>query len=199
MPPHRHGADAPERTPGPIGVDGLCHAAVMQASDVVDLLDALDELGVRYWLDGGWGVDCLLGEQTRPHGDLDLVVPRDDVDRVRALLASAGYVVLRDWLPTSAALRDARGREVDLHPVDPTDDGGGDQVLLDGASRWHYAPPVEGCIDGRAVRCSPAEDQIRMHQGYDPRAVDLADVHRLAERFGLPVPDALRGRDDRVG
>lgn len=43
----------------------------MRAKDVLTLLSALDGLGVHYWLDGGWGVDCLLGEQTRPHSDLD--------------------------------------------------------------------------------------------------------------------------------
>ncbi|WP_445256543.1 nucleotidyltransferase domain-containing protein [Nocardioides aurantiacus] len=45
----------------------------MELQDLVDLLDALDDLGAAYWLDGGWGVDALLGDQTRPHGDVDLV------------------------------------------------------------------------------------------------------------------------------
>ncbi|WP_445256595.1 hypothetical protein [Nocardioides aurantiacus] len=31
--------------------------------------------------------------------------------------------MLRDWLPAALALRDPGGREVDLHPVDPTPDG----------------------------------------------------------------------------
>jgi hypothetical protein len=26
------------------------------------------------WLDGGWGVDALVGEQTREHEDLNLIV-----------------------------------------------------------------------------------------------------------------------------
>ena len=37
----------------------------------------LQSAGVRVWLDGGWSVDALLGEQTRPHADLDLAVPAD--------------------------------------------------------------------------------------------------------------------------
>jgi len=96
----------------------------MQADDALTLLSALDERGVHYWLDGGWGVDCLLGEQTRTHNDLDLVVHRQDVDDVMRLLNAQGYDVIRDWLPTSIAFRDRSGREVDLHPVDPTPDGG---------------------------------------------------------------------------
>lgn len=163
----------------------------MEANDVLDLLSALDEEDVHYWLDGGWGVDCLLGEQSRVHSDLDLVLPRGRLDRVRRLLASRGYSVVRDWLPMTLALRDDRGREVDLHPVDLTVDGGGTQVLLDGRS-WHYAPPVEGSIQGRAVRCATAEDQLLMRQGYEPRPVDFADVRRLADRFGLRGAGTVR-------
>ena len=36
---------------------------------VVGLLEAD---GIDVWLDGGWGVDALLGQQTREHDDLDL-------------------------------------------------------------------------------------------------------------------------------
>lgn len=159
----------------------------MGPADVLDLLAELDRRGVRCWLDGGWGVDALLGEQTRPHSDVDLVVARADLDRVRELLGSRGYAVARDWLPTALAFRDTHGREVDLHPVDPTDDGGGVQVLAEGRV-WRYAAPVTGTLGGRPVRCASAEDQLAMHQGYEPRPVDVVDVRRLAERFGLPRP-----------
>jgi lincosamide nucleotidyltransferase A/C/D/E len=159
----------------------------VEATDVLDLLGALEDQHVGYWLDGGWGVDCLLGEQTRPHGDLDLVLPRRDLERVRALLLSRGYEVFRDWLPTTLAFRDSGGREVDLHPVDTTPDGGGDQILEDG-STWHYSPPADGCIRGRRVPCASAEDQLLMHQGYEPRLVDYDDVRRISERFGLTAP-----------
>jgi len=162
----------------------------VEAPDLFELLDLLDDMAVHYWLDGGWGVDCLLGTQTRWHSDLDLVLPRSEVERVRAILAARGFLVTRDWLPTSLAFRDDQGREVDLHPVDPTADGGGDQ-LLQGDDVWHYSPPVEGAINERSVRCASASDQLLTHQGYEPRPVDLLDVHRIAERFNLPVPAAF--------
>jgi lincosamide nucleotidyltransferase A/C/D/E len=82
------------------------------------------------------------------------VVPRLELERVRALLVSFDYEVIGDWLPMTIAFRDESGHEVDLHPIDPTADGGGDQVLLDGET-WHYAPPVDGSIRGRLIRCSP--------------------------------------------
>lgn len=144
----------------------------MQADDVLKPLNALDGLEVHYWLDGGWGVDCLLGEETRTHGDLDLVVHREDVHAAAGHLGTQGFELIRDWLPTSIAFRDESGREVDLHPVDPTPDGGGDQVLPEDG-RWHYAPPVYGSIVGRPVRCASAQDQVLMHTGYAPRIVDF--------------------------
>lgn len=163
----------------------------MNSADVLDLLEALDAQHVRYWLDGGWGVDCLLGEQTRPHGDLDLVLPRSGLETVRAILAGRGYDVIRDWLPTTLALRNQHGLEVDLHLVEATADGGGDQILQDG-STWHYGPPVDGCIDGRSIECAPAGEQIAMHQGYEPRQVDIEDVRRLAMQFGLELPETFQ-------
>src|SRR4051794_23051931 len=69
-------------------------AARMDAPAVLEVLDRLDGIGV--WVDGGWGVDALLGEATREHRDLDLVVRRDDLDAVRAAL---GYEHDADALP----------------------------------------------------------------------------------------------------
>ena len=34
----------------------------MTAEDVVALYGLLEELGIEIWIDGGWGVDALLGE-----------------------------------------------------------------------------------------------------------------------------------------
>lgn len=166
----------------------------MKAIEVLALLRELDGIGVAYWLDGGWGVDALLGEETRPHSDLDLVLHRECITAVQSLLTTSGYEVIRDWLPTSLAFRGPAEREVDLHPVDPTPDGGGDQVLSDG-TRWHYSAPVDGLIAAVKVRCASAEDQLRLHQGYEPRSIDHLDVHRIAEQFGLkpPPPFAIGG------
>jgi lincosamide nucleotidyltransferase A/C/D/E len=42
--------------------------------DVIDVLDALEAESVHHWVAGGWGVDILVGSQTRAHRDLDLAV-----------------------------------------------------------------------------------------------------------------------------
>ncbi len=40
--------------------------------DLFEVLDMIEQLGIRYWLDGGWGVDALVGRQTREHRDVDI-------------------------------------------------------------------------------------------------------------------------------
>ena len=42
----------------------------MSGDAVVQLLQLFDQHGIEVVVDGGWGVDALLGEQTRVHGDL---------------------------------------------------------------------------------------------------------------------------------
>jgi lincosamide nucleotidyltransferase A/C/D/E len=95
--------------------------------DVVEILDRL--AGIDAWVDGGWGVDALLGEQTRQHDDLDLVVSWTDLDRVRAALSEFVYRVDPPELPAFYVLVDGRGRRVDLHLVDFDSDGNGWQRL----------------------------------------------------------------------
>ena len=64
----------------------------MEAQWAVAVVARLTESGVSLWLDGGWGVDALLGSQTRPHDDLDLIVRLDDVGQLEDALAQIGYV-----------------------------------------------------------------------------------------------------------
>jgi hypothetical protein len=43
------------------------------------------------WIDGGWGVDALLGVQTRPHKDLDVAVEPKQVAALREFLHKQEY------------------------------------------------------------------------------------------------------------
>ena len=160
----------------------------MRADQVLQILDFLATAQVVVWVDGGWGVDALIGRQTREHEDLDLVVDAGRVDHVRALLHSEGFEVIRDWSPTAIAFLHPDGRSVDVHPVGLTPNGGGDQIQLDRQTRWHYGAPTSGHIDGRTVACCSLADQVASHLGYEPDAQDLADMQALAEAFGCPLP-----------
>ncbi len=58
----------------------------MISSDVIDLYSSLENLGVEIWIDGGWGVDALLGEQSRSHQDLDIAIEEKDVPKLKEML-----------------------------------------------------------------------------------------------------------------
>lgn len=77
----------------------------VQAHDVLDVLRALKAAGSRAWLDGGWGVDALLGEQTRDHEDVDIFVELDRIDDVLDAVEPLGLRLAEDYLPTRAVLR----------------------------------------------------------------------------------------------
>ena len=145
------------------------------------------------WIDGGWGVDALLGEQTRQHNDLDLVVDHADAALLIARLRVDGFAVLRDELPVRIEFHHPDGRRVDLHPITLTADGGGDQMQPDGRS-WHYGAPTVGDVGGHQVPCCDVDTQFRAHVGYEPNANNVADMKRLAAHFGRPLPPEYADR-----
>ncbi len=179
----------------------------MRAEEVVALYTLLAERGVRVWVDGGWGVDALLGEQTRSHKDFDALVPREDLGRLAAVLADRGFTLKEIWgenrwvahpvrLPvigreerggsavaTAFVVRDGTGHELDVHAL--TFDRRGY-----GIPAWNTAvtyPPEafagRGVIAGTPVCCLAARMQMATHTGYWLQAKDLQDLRLLHERF----------------
>jgi lincosamide nucleotidyltransferase A/C/D/E len=153
----------------------------MDTARVHRVLDALAAAGCPCWISGGWGVDALVGRRTRPHRDLDLAIDAArEPDAVRAL-AVLGYVVETDWRPVRVELVEPGGGRVDLHPV-AFEHGDGRQAGLDGA--WFDYPRADlttGTIDGRRVPCISVRLQLRFHEGYEPREVDVLDLRLLHE------------------
>jgi lincosamide nucleotidyltransferase A/C/D/E len=147
------------------------------------------------WLDGGWGVDALLGSQSREHRDLDIVLCRSDVPKLQTVLARRGFAVLNGKPPDSFVLADGSGLEVDVHAVVFDDKGDGVYRMQNGKD-WIY--PAEGfkgqgIIAGRKVRClSPAVQVLGHACGYTPIEKDFRDMQLLQERFGVELPPQLR-------
>ncbi len=156
----------------------------MEAAQVADLMAALARNGLRACIGGGWGVDALVGRQTRPHADLDLAIDARQLEQVLGLLRGQGFEAAVDWLPVRVEMAHGDGRRVDVHPVVFGPDGGGLQAGLDGAE---FAYPADaftrGLVGGLQVECLTAEQQLVFHQGYPARDVDRPAAHRLA---GLP-------------
>ena len=57
-------------------------------SEVHDLLGAAS---IPHWLDGGWGLDFLLGRVTGLHDDIDWKIWKKDAAEVAGLLEKTGY------------------------------------------------------------------------------------------------------------
>jgi lincosamide nucleotidyltransferase A/C/D/E len=140
-------------------------------------------VGLRWWIGGGWGVDALVGKQTRVHRDLDLALDVTDATPQLALssLSALRYRVETDWLPSRVELTASSARWVDLHPLTFDAGGTGWQANVDGLPPFRYPPDAfsNGSIAGCAVSCLSVAQQLLFHSGYPPRRQDLADVALL--------------------
>jgi lincosamide nucleotidyltransferase A/C/D/E len=163
----------------------------MTAETVCSILDCLERAAVDVWLDGGWGVDALLGAQTRPHGDLDVIVSQRDVPRLCEALGRLGYAIKPGGAPANFVLADATGNAVDVHAVEFDERGYGLFRLPDGRT-WPFPPQAfagQGTVAGRIAKCLSPDAQVQCHaQGYTPTEKDLHDMQQLQARFGMVLP-----------
>jgi lincosamide nucleotidyltransferase A/C/D/E len=152
----------------------------MLLAEVLDVLNAFTAARCRFWLEGGWGIDALVGRQTRPHRDLDLDVDARDEVLALSVLADLGYTIETDWRPNRVELL-APGRGwVDVHPFEFDENGAARQAALGGG--WHEFPKsyfVHGTLGSLAVPCVSATAQRRLHSGYELREVDKHDLAQL--------------------
>jgi lincosamide nucleotidyltransferase A/C/D/E len=163
----------------------------MDIDVVADLCRSFEAAGLKFWVDGGWGVDALLEQQTRAHSDLDLAVTYRDLPAFQDVLVAKGFTRADrlgdpEW---NWVLQDAKGQSVDLHGFVPDDQGNG--VLGDPSKGEKY--PAEaftgsGRLGALPVRCIAATVVLEFRNSFSPRDVDHHDVKALCEHFSLPVP-----------
>lgn len=165
-------------------------SAEYPADAVVSIAERLDAAGVRYWIDGGWGVDALLGHQTRPHSNLNLAVALADKTDLAAVLRGSGYTLVSNnggvehWA-TENGLEIEVGY-VDISHTRRAEDG----ELVYGDRGLPYpvgAFGAIGTIGGVDVPCCHADYQMWSHVGHDD--IGRRDMLALHRRFGLPLPD----------
>lgn len=169
----------------------------MLVADVVALYRHLEAAGVPVWLMGGWGVDALLGRQTRPHHDVDLLVEVVGLERLRAQLEARGFGFKYVWddecrwvrddawtsdaeEPTAFVYGDANGQEVDVHVVRHADDRTVEMLWNVPYDFTAEGLLTTGVIDGYPVRCLSREMQQRAHTGYTLPPHHVRDLQLLA-------------------
>jgi lincosamide nucleotidyltransferase A/C/D/E len=158
----------------------------MTASDVTEILQLLDQNRIDVWIDGGWGVDALLGEQTRTHSDLDIAVHHREVPRLRALLEARGFkdVPRDDTRDCNFVLGDDLGHQVDVHSY--TFDSAGNHVF--GVEYPAESLTGTGSLKGYPVKCISPEWMVKFHTGYELDENDYRDVRALCQRFDIEMP-----------
>jgi lincosamide nucleotidyltransferase A/C/D/E len=133
----------------------------MKLHDVIEIVQLFDRHHIEFCVDGGWGVDALLGKQTRSHADLDIAIQHKDSLQVRALLGAQGYndVHHPDSSDFNFVLGDCLGHRIDIHTY--TFDAAGNHI-------YGVAYPLEsltgnGSVNRHPVKCISPEWVVKFH------------------------------------
>ena len=162
--------------------------------EVHAVIRALALAKCRVWVGGGWGVDALVGHQTRPHRDLDLAIDAAGEAAAMQVLEGRGYRVETDWRPVRIELAAPSDRWVDLHPIHFDENGDARQSGPGGGFFFYPRESlINGSIDGTPVPCLSVVQQIQFHSGYEPRDIDVADLAVL-KRLRRPPQRGVRWR-----
>jgi GNAT superfamily N-acetyltransferase len=168
----------------------------MGSDAVAQIVRLLAETGIEVWLDGGWAVDALLGEQTRSHDDLDIVLRDSDLPRLLDVLATQGFSRAEGGRPFNFVLEDAKGRKVDVHTIvfDSSGNGLFGPTSTDGKREMYEAGALtgQGVVGGQAVQCVSPNFLMTYYTGYPISPSDAHDVQQLHRRFGLDLPAEYR-------
>ena len=169
---------------------GMTTLGLVTGASVIEVVRELERGDLVVWLDGGWGIDALLGRETRTHSDLDLVIDRHQVPRAQQLLCGLGFEDEPD-AQFGVALRDQRRGRVDFHLVEFDTDGNGR-----GEHTWSAYPASgltgAGVVAGEAVRCVTAELRVRRHLEFEWDGQDQQDLRLLAAQFGIALVPTVR-------
>jgi lincosamide nucleotidyltransferase A/C/D/E len=177
---------------------------MVRAEDVISIYKRLTTNDIQIWLTGGWGIDALLGEQTRPHKDIDVIALLDDVVRMCEILGRDGYSLKELWsencwaidaheikVASAFVLQDSEGREFDAHAMRLDDRGNGIPAWEEAEGFIFKKQDLAGVgvIAGFTVQCITPEKQMLCHTGYDLPDKQLRDLELLHEKFGVEYPD----------
>jgi len=173
-----------------LGRNVLTIGAIMSFSfpayAVIELLQLFKENEIDVIVDGGWGVDALLGHQTRAHEDLDIALAHKDVSKLREILEASGFSDIErdDTCDSNFVLGHPDGRKVDIHTY-----------LFDDEGHHLYGCPYpleslsgKGVIAGYDVKCIAPKWMVEFHTWYEPDENDFRDVQALCHKFGMPLP-----------
>lgn len=148
--------------------------------DLLTVIKILEEASITYWIDGGWGIDILVGKQTRTHRDIDIDFDARYTEKLLKILKAHGYEVETDWTPTRIELYNEKLGYLDIHPFIINEDGTSKQADLEGGWYEFEADYFGSAIfEGRTIPCISVKGQKVFHTGYELREVDKHDIKMI--------------------
>nr|WP_063851342.1 lincosamide nucleotidyltransferase Lnu(D) [Streptococcus uberis]ABR14060.1 putative lincosamide nucleotidyltransferase [Streptococcus uberis] len=164
---------------------------MVNKADAIEIILYAEENEIDIWLDGGWGVDALLGEETRSHNDIDLFVEEKNGKTFIEILKEKGFTeVIEAYTTTDHTVwKDDKDRIIDLHVFEFNEQG---DLVFEGESYPSNVFSGIGKIGNKVVKCIDAENQVLFHLGYEHDENDVHDVRLLCERYNIPVPSEYK-------
>ena len=164
---------------------------MVNKADAIEIILYAEENEIDIWLDGGWGVDALLGEETRSHNDIDLFVEEKNGKTFIEILKEKGFTeVIEAYTTTDHTVwKDDKDRIIDLHVFEFNEQG---DLVFEGESYPSNVFSGIGKIGNKVVKCIDAENQVLFHLGYEHDENDVHDVRLLCERFNIPIPNEYK-------
>lgn len=145
--------------------------------DLMTIINLLENANIKYWIDGGWGVDILAGKQTRNHRDIDVNFDAQHTERLLNLLFEYGYKIDTDWKPVRIELYSEKYGYLDIHPFILNEDGTSKQADLKGGFYEFEKDFFSNAIfEGKTISCISLKGQKIFHSGYELRDKDKQDI-----------------------
>lgn len=153
---------------------------------IAELARELGRERMRFWLRGGWALDFLLGEVTRPHADIDLLSWRRHRDRIGHLLRARDFALVPTEAPEAELRFSKSEQDVHIILVERAPDG---RLVTRGFESW---PWPQGALQGPrrtllGVTClvlapdALLEEKVayERHLQRPPRPKDLISIEHL--------------------
>ena len=145
--------------------------------DLMTIINLLENANIKYWIDGGWGVDILAGKQTRNHRDIDVNFDAQHTEKLLNLLFEYGYKIDTDCKPVRIELYSEKYGYLDIHPFILNEDGTSKQADLEGGFYEFEKDFFSNAIfEGKTIPCISLKGQKIFHSGYELRDKDKQDI-----------------------
>lgn len=161
---------------------------MVRVKDACEIIELAVSNNIELFIDGGWGIDALLGFETRLHNDIDLFVEKRYYKRFIEIIRNKGFCEKTEEYSNEnhSVWKDSYDRIIDLHCFEYTSD---QNIKYEGEIYSANVFSGKGIIGHIEVNCIEPESQVAFHLGYEHDKDDIHDVLLLCKAFDIPIPN----------